>query len=188
MKIMGDSNNDMWAEFRKAKGKEEKKKILDKMLSNHQEPAKSDANLTPNQMEIQKQRDKLYSESIASKVARGEYVSDADMKYLEQNDSELLSKSKFMNTERKRIENQVKNAKTKGEAQSILLAARQGALSLAMAGKSKTDEGGAIGMTFVSAVNKAEENTIADVRKKDRLEKEQGLEKSKLKRKINKLV
>ncbi|WP_160688955.1 hypothetical protein [Clostridium sp. C2-6-12] len=189
MKIIGDMNKDMWGEFRKAEGKEEKKRILDKMINSHQErPQQSNVNLTPNQMEMQKQQDKLYMESIASKIARGEYVNDEEIKHLEKNDPILLSKSRFMDTERKRIENQVRNSRTKREAQNILSSARQGGIYLAFTGYSKGYDGGAGGMTFVSALNKAEDNTASDLRKIEKKENERELERTRAKKKINKLV
>lgn len=189
MKIFGDMNKDMWGEFRKAEGKEEKKRILDKMINSNQErPKQSNVNLTPNQMEMQKQQDKLYMESIASKIARGEYVKDEEIKHLEKNDPILLSKSRFMDTERKRIENQVRNSRTKREAQNILSSARQGGIYLAFTGYSKGDDGGAGGMTFVSALNKAEDNTASDLRKIEKKENERELERTRVKKKINKLV
>jgi hypothetical protein len=188
MKIKGDTNNDIWAELRNAKGKEEKKKILDKMISTQQATPQNNVNLTPNQMEAQKQQDILNTQRIAAKVSRGEYVNDGDMKYLEEKDPDLLSISKLMNLDRKRVENQVRNARTKREAQNILASAKQGALSLAMSGHSKGNDGGVTGMTLVSALDKAEENTRSEMRKKDRIEREEALERGKLKRKINKLV
>lgn len=188
MKITGDMKNDIWAEFRKAEGKEEKKRILEKMINSHEEKPQSNANLTPNQMEMQKQQDKLYMQNIASKIARGEYVNDEELKHLEKNDPVLLSKSRFMDTERKRIENQVRNSRTKREAQSILSSARQGGVYLAFSGYSKGEDGGAGGMTFVSAINKAEENTASDLRKIEQKDNERELERARAKKKINKLV
>lgn len=188
MKITGDANNNIWAELRNAKGKEEKKKVLDKMISTQQVTPQNNANLTPNQMEAQKQQDIFHTQRIASKVARGEYVNDGDMKYLEEKDPDLLSLSRLMNIDRKRVENQVRNARTKREAQNILASAKQGALTLAMSGHSKGNDGGVTGMTLVSSLNKAEENTRPEMRRKDRMEKEQTLERAKLKRKINKLI
>jgi hypothetical protein len=131
---------------------------------------------------MKKQIAKLNSKDIASKVARGEYVSDKDLRELEENDPDLLNKSKHMNDERKRIENKVKNAKTKKLGKEMLANERQGAICIAMAGISNGNDG-AIGITMISAVDKAEENTSADLRIKEKAEIERAKRK-----KINKLI
>lgn len=87
-----------------------------------------------------------------------------------------------MDIERKRIESEVRNAKTKKIGKEILANEMQGAIGMAIAGISNGDDG-ATGMTMISAVDKAEENSSVDLSRKDLAEKERAR-----RRKINKLV
>lgn len=192
MKIQYNNNDDMWDKFKKTKNKDEKKKILDEMINPRMKEKEEDSNLnlTPREMEMKKQIRKLNSKDAASKVARGEYVNDSDLRELEENDPELLVRAKYMNVERKRIENEVRNARTKKIGKEILASERQGAIGMAISGVTNGDDGTAdIGIIRVNAVDKAEENSSEDLSIKDKGEKKVELERARRKRKkINKLV
>lgn len=181
MRIQSKTNN-VWINLENSKSKVEKKKIIDEIINPKKTDKEENSNLTPRETEIKKQIVKLNSNDIASKVARGEYVSDKDLRELGENDPDLLAKSKYMNDERKSIENKVRNARTKKLGKEMLANERQGAICIAMAGISNGN-GGATGIAMVSAVDKAEENTSADLRIKEKAEIERGKRK-----RINKLI
>ena len=188
MKIENSKNADMWEQFRKAKGTQKKKEILEQII-NPDETEEKNTPLTPNEAEIKKQQEKFNTQKIAAKVARGESVSDKDLRYLGKKDPDLLTRSRYMNIERKAIENQAKNAKTKKEAQNILSAAKQGAIYLAMVGSSKSNDGGSTGMVMISAIDKAEDNTRGELISKEKADNKLEIEKSqRRKKRINKLV
>lgn len=175
-------SNNMWNRLDNSKDKVEKKKIIDEMINPKKIDKEENSNLTPREIEMKKQIVKLNSNGIASKVARGEYVNDKDLRELEENDPDLLTKSKHMNDERKSIENKVRNARTKKLGKEILANERQGAIFIAMAGVSNGNDG-ATGITMISAVDKVEENTSADLRIKEKAEIERAKRK-----KINQLI
>lgn len=62
-------------------------------------------------------------ENLAKKLARGEHLTESERALLEKHNPEKMRKAHMANLRRKNIEEQLKNARTKEEANSILMGA-----------------------------------------------------------------
>lgn len=65
-------------------------------------------------------------ENLAKKLARGEYLTESERALLEKEDPEKMRKAQLANIQRRNMEDQLKNARTKEEARSILTGASVG--------------------------------------------------------------
>lgn len=147
----------LWESFKKSKNTNEKRRLLNQL--NALEACDEDDDekySSKNEKLIKDFNKKRKNESIASKVARGEYITEKERIYLEAHDPGLLEKSRYMNYERKNLEQKIRNAKTKEEAKSIINNAGGFGACLGDDRLSKVAN---------KSVDKARENTAGDVKK-----------------------
>lgn len=88
------------------------------------------------------------SEALAQKFARGEPLTDEEMKFLEKNNPELLSQARNAKKQAQFIKEQMKSAGSKEQAQLIALSARGMALGMAKYSPAQA-------MVYLEAINKA---------------------------------
>lgn len=132
---------------------------------------------------------KQKAEKIASKVARGENITESERRYLQQKHPELLDKSYKINRARKEAEEKIRSARTKEEARQIIMSARQSGIMISMASiNDKIGESQSAGKVIGAAVDKLDTDTKSDVRKKEKQELCRIHEKNKKKKRINKLI
>lgn len=92
----------------------------------------------------------LKAESIAKKIARGEYVTAAEKEQVKGIDAEMLMEAEQANNYRKQINVRLANAKTPGEASAILLEGKE------TAGKFIRKDKEQLGLFLMEAVNQSE--------------------------------
>lgn len=132
---------------------------------------------------------KQKAEKIASKVARGENITESERRYLQQKHPELLDKSYKINRARKEAEMKIRSAKTKEEARQIIMNARQSGIIISMTSiHDKIGESQSVGKVIGAAVDKLDTDTKADVKKKEKRELFKMAQKNRNKKRINKLI
>lgn len=168
------TTDDLWNKFKESKNDAEKRKLLNQLnaLESCDEEDKDDDDekcTSKNEKVIKDFTKKKKEESIASKVARGEYITEKERIYLEAHNPDLLEKSRYMNYERKNLEQKIRNAKTKEQAKKII----NNAGSFAACTGDDT-----LNNVASKTVDKVRENTAYDIKKKEKEE----IEKRKKKR------
>jgi len=126
MRVSGNSFEN-WYALANAKNKGYKENSIENELKKNgiiQEEEKDKPTKSENQVIIERFNEKQENERIASRLASGEWVTPEERTYLEKNNPELLERAKFFKLTRKRIEQEIRCAKTKEEAKRILADAK----------------------------------------------------------------
>lgn len=156
------TTDDLWNRFKSSKDNTEKRKLLNQLnaleCSDDEDREEDEKCTSKNEKVIKDFNKKRKEESIAAKVARGEYISEKERIYLEAHDPDLLEKSRYMNYERKNLEQKIRNAKTKEQAKKIIINASSVGVCLG-------DD--TLNKVALKTVDKAKENTESDMKKKE---------------------
>ena len=94
---------------------------------------------------------RLEADQIATKIARGEHVTNAERQQLQGVNSEKLAKAEQANMQRKALSAQLKNVTSKEQADALLLSGKMTASKIIEKGEKE------FGELLLAAVDKAEE-------------------------------